>query len=85
MSNDLEVRKPAGALTVNPYEGDSGAGSEASSLTVTLSRTESGALGESGVVSVVIVLYPWARHTFTLTADDLTRTTRRDTTFTIEA
>ncbi len=32
-----------------------------------------------------IAFTPWARHTFPLTADNLARTARRDTTFTIEA
>jgi hypothetical protein len=64
---------------------ESGAGSEVSSLTVTLSRTESGAWSESGVVSVVVVLYPWAQHTFALTADDLARTSRRDAVFALTA
>ena len=73
------------AAQIGAGRSESGAGSEASSLVASLSRTESGALGESGVVSVVVVLYPWARHTFTLTADDLTRTTRRDTVFSLPA
>ena len=32
-----------------------------------------------------VAFAPWAQHTFPITADDLARTTRRDTTFTIEA
>lgn len=64
---------------------ESGSGTEASSLAAALSRTESGTWNESGVVSVVVVLYPWAQHTFPITADDLARTTRLDTTFAIEA
>jgi hypothetical protein len=31
------------------------------------------------------VLYPWARHTFTLAADDLARTSRRDAVFALTA
>ena len=32
-----------------------------------------------------VAFAPWSQHTFPITADDLARTTRRDTTFTIEA
>ena len=32
-----------------------------------------------------VAFAPWAQHTFPITADDLARTTRRDTTFAIEA
>jgi hypothetical protein len=31
------------------------------------------------------VLYPWARHTFPLTADNLARTARRDAVFALAA
>lgn len=64
---------------------DSATLSEARSLSAALSRTESGAWSEAGVVSVVVVLYPWAQHTFALTADDLARTARRDTVFSLAA
>jgi hypothetical protein len=32
-----------------------------------------------------VAFAPWAQHTFPITADDLARTTRLDTTFVIEA
>jgi hypothetical protein len=34
---------------------------------------------------VVVVLYPWAQHTFALTADDLARTSRREGVFALTA
>ena len=65
-----------GALTVS----SAGALALTGSAAITL-----GALTMAGDAARGVVFTPWAQHTFALTADDFSRTARRDTTFAIGA